>query len=193
MATPNFTVEGRLSTIDDLLRNFMFEVTIPDIATMVGTESGVSSGDLMESMTIRTKTCSIPARGNEEIESVFMGMKQFFPGRPTFSNKLSLQIDETEDQLVMQVLTAWRNRVFDTRPDSFTAGYSKASNKRGLSTSIILRQYRYDGTALPNDIVFVNAWPQEVGDVELAMAGNEKVTFNVTFTYDFWKLKGKIQ
>ena len=191
MATPNFTVEGRLSTIDDLLRNFMFEVTIPDIATMVGSEAGVGTDGLMESMTIRTKTCSIPARGNEEIESFFMGMKQIFPGRPTFTNKLALQIDETEDQLVLRALTAWRNRVFDTRPDSSTAGYSKAANKRALSTTIILRQYKFDGTPLPNDIVFVNAWPQEVGDVELSMAGNEKVTFNVTFTYDFWKLKGK--
>jgi hypothetical protein len=191
MATPNFTVEGRLSTIDDLQRNFMFEVTIPNIAQMVGVASGITPAGLMEGMTIRTKTCSIPGRGNDEIESFFMGMKQFFPGRPTFSNKLALQIDETEDQYVLTALTAWRNRIFDIRQTSDHSGYSHAANKRQLSTTIVLRQYKYDGTKLPNDIEFINAWPQEVGDVELAMAGNEKVTFNASFTYDFWRLVGR--
>lgn len=189
VAGKNFTVEGRLSTIDDLQRNFLFEIDIPNIKALLGTIPNITSDDYVESLTIRTKTASIPARGNEEIESFFMGMKQFFPGRPTFANKLSLQLDETEDQFIFQVLTTWRNLIFDTRPDSATAGYSQKPNKRALSTSIILKQYRYDGVKLKNDIEFVNAWPSEVGDVELSMNGNEKVTFNTTFTFDFWRLK----
>jgi len=191
VSNPNFTVEGRLSTIADLQRNFMFDVSIMNIKTMLDSEALASliSADLQEDLVVRTKTCVIPARGNEDIESFFMGMKQIFPGRPTFSNKLGLQIDETEDQLVMKVLTAWRNRIFDTRFDSATAGYSQSQTKRGLSTQIILRKYKYNGTKLDNDIIFYNAWPSEVGDVDLSMAANEKVTFNATFTFDFWKLK----
>ena len=189
VSNKNFTIEGRLATIDDLQRNFMFEVIIPNISSIIPKSDDIVSNDLMESLTIRTKTCVIPARGNEEMDSYFMGMKQYFPGRPTFTNKLGVQIDETEDQLIMQLLTAWRNKIFDTRPDSATAGYSQAANKRAMSTSILLRQYRFNGEKLKSDIEFVNAWPQEVGDVDLAMAGNEKVTFNVTFTYDFWRLK----
>lgn len=185
----NFTVEGRLATIDDLQRNFMFELIIPALAGIIGTNNqNIVTQDIVESVTIRAKTASIPARGNEEIESVFMGMKQFFPGRPVFTNKLSVSLDETEDQFVLQMLTTWRNKIFDTRNDSATAGYSQAANKRALSTNITLRQYRYNGEKLKQDIVFVNAWPQDVGDVELSMAGNEKVTFGVSFTYDFWKL-----
>ena len=194
MATPNFTNEGRLSMIDDIQRNFMFELTISNIAKMLATGDIITTNgapDLEEAMIIRTKTCAIPSRGNEEIESFFMGMKQMFPGRPTFGNKLSVTIDETEDQVVLKTLTSWRNLIFDIRPDSLTAGYSQSLNKRAASTSIVLRQYKFNGDKLENDIIFTNAWPSEIGDVELSMTGNEKVSFNVTFTFDYWTLKSK--
>lgn len=182
MPTPNFTVEGRLATISDVQRNFMFEVIISDIGKMTGNAINT------EGLTIRAKTASIPSRGNESIDSFFMGMKQIFPGRPTFTNTLSVTLDETEDQIVTKALYAWRNRIFDTNPQSKTAGYSQAINKRALSASITLRQYKYNGVKLDNDIVFYNAWPSEVGDVELNMTGSEKVVYSVTFTYDYWKL-----
>jgi hypothetical protein len=86
-------------------------------------------------------------------------------------------------------LYAWRQRIFDIDPSSTTAGYSQAPNKRALSTTITLRQYAYNGTKLENDIQFINAWPQEIGEIELAMTGNEKVAYAVTFTYDYWLLK----
>lgn len=179
----NFTVEGRLAAIDDIQRNFMFEVMVPNIGTMTGNAID------MENLIIRTKTCAIPSRGNESIESYFMGMKQMFPGRPTFSNSLAVAIDETEDQIITKALYAWRQRIFDIDPDSPTAGYSQAINKRAMSTNIILRQYKYNGDKLENDIVFYNAWPSEIGDIELSMTGNEKIAYAVTFTFDFWKLK----
>jgi len=177
----NLTVEGRLGAISDIQRNFMFEVIIPNIGAM--TDGAID----VEGLTIRTKTCAIPSRGNEEIESYFQGMKQLFPGRPTFSNKLAVALDETEDQIVGKALYAWRQKIFDIDPSSPTAGYSHAPNKRALSTTIILRQYAYNGMSLENDFVFYNAWPSDVGDIELNMTGNEKVSYAVTFTFDFWK------
>lgn len=179
----NFTVEGRLGAIKDIQRNFMFEVLISDIGKMTG------NAITQEGLVIRTKTCAIPSRGNEEIESFFMGMKQVFPGRPTFANKLAVSIDETEDQIVTKALYAWRQRIFDVDPASMTAGYSQAANKRAMSTTITLRQYSYDGKKLENDIKFVNAWPSEIGEIELAMTGNEKIAYAVTFTFDYWLLK----
>ena len=179
----NFTVEGRLGAIKDIQRNFLFEVIIPNVNAMTGGKI------TQEGLVIRTKTCALPSRGNEEIESFFMGMKQIFPGRPTFSNKLAVSIDETEDQIVTKALYAWRQRIFDIDPASATAGYSQATNKRAMSTKITLRQYTYNGKKLENDIQFVNAWPSEIGEVELAMTGNEKIAYAVTFTFDYWILK----
>ena len=183
MAGLNFSVEGRLGAIADIQRNFMFEMTIPDISKM--TDGKIDQ----ENLVIRTKTCSIPGRGNEEIESVFMGMRQWFPGRPTIPNKLTISVDESEDQIISSALYAWRQRIFDIDPTSGTAGYSQALNKRAMSTTAILRMYKYNGVKMPNDIVFTNLWPSECPDVELAMTGNEKVTYQVTFTYDYWLLK----
>lgn len=182
MAALNFTVEGRLGAIADIQRNFLFEVLIPAIGTMTG--GAIDT----EGLIIRSKSCALPARGNEEIDSFFMGMKQFFPGRPTFSNKLTVSIDETEDQIITKSLYAWRQRIFNIDPNSATAGYSEAVNKRAASTTIILRQYKYNGDKLPNDIYFYNAWPSDIGDVELVMTGNEKVAYSAIFTFDFWKL-----
>lgn len=179
----NFTVEGRLGAITDIQRNFMWELTIPNIGAMT------SNTITQEGLVIRTKTCAIPSRGNEEIESVFMGMRQWFPGRPTFSNKLAVSIDETEGQEVTKALYAWRQRIFDIDPSSPTAGYSQAVNKRALSTTIILRQYKFNGEKVENDIHFINAWPSDIGDVDLAMTGNEKIAYAVTFTFDYWLLK----
>jgi hypothetical protein len=179
----NFTVEGRLGAISDIQRNFMFEVMIPDIGNMTGKAID------QEGLIIRTKTCSIPGRGQEEIESYFMGMKQLFPGRPTIPNKLTISIDETEDQIVTQALYKWRQKIFDIDPKSTTAGYSQALNKRAMSTTINLRMYKFNGVKMPNDIVFTNAWPSECPDIELAMTANEKIAYSVTFTYDYWLLK----
>lgn len=179
----NFTVEGRLGAIADIQRNFLFELIISDVGKM-------TNGKIdQENLIIRTKTAAIPGRGSEEIESFFMGLSQFFPGRPTIPKKLQVSIDETEDSLVTSALYAWRQKIFDIDPASATAGYSQAANKRAMSTTAILRMYKYNGVKLPNDIVFTNLWPSECPDVELAMTGNEKVAYSVTFTYDYWLLK----
>ena len=96
----NFTIEGRLAAIEDIQRNFVFEVIIPNINIMTG---GIMN---QEALIIRAKTAAIPARGNDTIDSFFMGMKQLFPGRPNFSNTLSCTLDETEDQIVMRATHA---------------------------------------------------------------------------------------
>lgn len=180
---PNLTTEGRLAIIDDVQRDFLFEVHVPDISDMTGKVI------TQEGLIIRTKTAAIPSRGNSTIESFFAGTKQIFPGRPTFSNLLAIGADETEDQLIMKAMYEWRQRIFDTDPNSLTAGYSKSTNKRALSTSIILRQYKYNGDPLDNDIVFYNAWPSEMGEVALNMEGNGKVQYPITFSYDYWLLE----
>jgi len=179
----NLTVEGRMAAIDDIQRDFLFEVHIPEIGSLTG---GAID---QEGLIIRAKTCAIPARGNDTIDSFFNGTKQIFPGRPTFSNLLAVGVDESEDQIVMKALYEWRQIIFDTDPNSPTAGYSKAANKRALSTKIVLRQYKYNGDPLDNDIVFYNAWPSGVDEVALNMEGNGKIQYPVTFTWDFWKLE----
>jgi hypothetical protein len=181
---PQFTIEGRLATISDIQRNFLFEYMIPNINVM--TNNIID----MENLIIRIKTASIPGRTNENIDSFFMGMKQLFPGRPGFSNTMVTNIDETEDNIIGKGLYAWQQRIFDIDPNSATAGYSQVPTKRLASTDVILRMYKYNGEKIgDDDIVLVNTRPTNVEDISLDMASNEKIVYAVTWTYDFWYRK----
>lgn len=181
---PNFTIEGRLKGLKDIQRPWMFELVIPDASVLT---NGIAN---TEDLIIRCRTASIPGRGFDTIESNFMGMKQFFPSKPTFSNTLAVSIEETEDQKVGKLLYAWRQKIFDVDPQSVKAGSSTGLVKRDLAKDIFLLMYKYDGTSFEKKIKFVNAWPQNVDDVGLDYAGGgESVKYSVTFQYDFWLLQ----
>jgi hypothetical protein len=180
---PNFTLENRLGAIPDIQRNFLWEFLIPNINVM--TNNIIDT----ESLIIHTKTALIPGRSVEDIESFFMGMKQIFPGRVTFPNKMAIGIDEDESQIIHKGLYAWMQKQFDVDPDSATAGYSQVPTKRLMCTDVILRCYKYNGEKMENDSVLTNCRPSAIEDVNLDMAGNEKVNYSVTFTYDYWLLK----
>ncbi len=180
----NLHIASRLGAIEDVARSFLFEVSIPEIDKM--TDYTID----MEGMTIRTKSAIIPPQGVETIDSFFMGMVQKFPGRSTFGgNTLSVMVDETEDQKVLQALYAWKNRIFNTNPTGLTPGYSAGKTKKDYSTKIIVNQIRYNGEYFPNKIIFHNAMLTEIPEVGLEMTGSEKISFNPTFTWDYWTLE----
>jgi hypothetical protein len=183
----NFTAANRLSVLPDLSRDWLFNLLIPRISEMT---NGLID---QEGLVVRAKTASIPSRGNnDDLEQHFLGTYVKYPGKPTFSNKLSVTLDETEDQIVLQAMQAWQQRIFDIDPNSPTAGYSQAANKAGLSVPITLKQYKFNGTQMGKDIVFYNAWPNMRDDVNLDMNANGKVSPVVSFTWDYWLLQPAI-
>ena len=82
---PNLTLEGRLKQLPDIQRSWLWEFYIPNVNTIPF--AGVTEEDLV----IRARTCTLPSRGNEALESYFMGFKQFFPGKPLFGNTMEVQ------------------------------------------------------------------------------------------------------
>jgi hypothetical protein len=183
----NFTAANRLSVLPDVSRDYLFNLLIPNINLMTG---GIID---QEGLVVRAKTASIPSRGNnDDLEMHFLGTYVKYPGKPTFSNKLSVTLDETEDQIVLKAISAWQQRIFDMDPNSPTAGYSQAPNKAGLCTPITLKQYKFNGEQMGDDIVFYSAWPSNRDDVNLDMNANGKVVHTVTFTWDYWLLQPKV-
>ena len=79
----NMTLEGRLKHLPDIQRNWRWEIYIPNVNTIPGMPAIID-----DDLVIRARTCSLPSRGNEAVESNFMGFKQFFPGKPTFGNTM---------------------------------------------------------------------------------------------------------
>ena len=183
----NFTASNRISILPDVARAYLFNLLIPNISLMTG---GIIN---QEGLVVRAKTATIPSRGNnDDLELHFMGTYVKYPGKPTFSNKLSVTLDETEDQIVIQAIQAWQQRIFDMDPNSPTAGYSQSVNKAGLCVPITLKQYKFNGSQLGKDIVFYNAWPSNRDDVNLDMNANDKISPTVTFTWDYWLLQPAI-
>lgn len=173
----NFTIDGRLKNLPDIQRQYNFELIIPKIGSID-----------TDGLILRVRTASIPARGNTPIESVFMGMKQYFPGQPTFGSELAVQFEEFEDQLVLQKLYDWSNLIFDINTVATTGGKGGKPRKGEVTADIILKMYTYNGTALPKYITFHNAFIKDIANSALGYAANESVKIDATFQFDYWTL-----
>jgi len=174
----NFSIDGRMKDLPDIQRAYMFELFIPDIGDWV-----------QDDMIVRCKTAVIPSRGNQPIESFFMGMKQHHPGQPLFGHTLSIEIEELEDQKALKALYDWSQRIFDVNPKSVTAGQSKEPTNNDISRDITLKMYKHDGTTLEKSVKFYNAFLENVDDATLGYANNESVKYNATFRFDYWLLE----
>lgn len=180
----NFTMESRSKNLPDIQRDWMWELSIPNLNDMT---DEIMKDD--EDLTVRVRSAVIPSRGNDPIESNFIGMKQFFPGKPTFGHTLAVSIEETEDQIVHRALTAWQDRLFNVNPNDATAGVSSALLKRQLTKTIYLLPYKYNQDKMLKKIRFHNAFIQNVDDVTMDYTGNASVKYTTTFQFDFWTLE----
>lgn len=187
MAKQGMFIEGRrLKNFGDIQRNFMFEVTFMNAAN----KNFITGWD-SEDLTLRSRSCVLPQRGTDAIESNFGGMKQFFPGKPTFSNTTQITFEETESNGVGIFLYNWHQRIFD-----ITKGHSNVSRKRmdsdtaagagGIVDIIRVTPIRYNGDLYESSVYFYNAWLQQVDDVSMDYTGSEAVKYNATFQFDFW-------
>ena len=171
----NFSIKDRFATVGDIVRTYNFEIVIPAIA-------GVTSED----MTIRANTAVIPGRSTENsIETVFMGQKQFFPGKPVFPHSLAIEFDEFEDRKVSKFLLAWQEEMHSINKGSATVGV-----KSGYTKTIKLNILDFAGSTL-DTIHFHKAWIQDVADVSLGYADSAGLKYAATFQYDRWSYDGK--
>lgn len=181
----NMTIEGRMKTLPDIQRNWMWNLIIPGIRTVAPQSAILGEEDLI----IRCRSFAIPPRAIEAVESNFMGLKQYFPMRPTVGGTVDATFEETEDQRISKIFYEWSQMIFNINPTNpLTAGKSKVPFKRAVAKDIFLIMYRYNGTPMEKAIRFVNAWPQNVSNVPLEYAGGAAVQYTVTFQYDYWTL-----
>ena len=193
LGSTNYTIQGRAAAvIKDVQRDWMWQLTIPGISNMAGM-AGIEG--LEDEITIRARTCSLPARGVEVIESNWMSQKQFFPGKPTFGNTVSVSFEESENLNVSRFLFNWQQHIMD-----ITSGHSNALAKRpGGATSYVTDMYlnlvSYSGQLSKDNpdasrkyFLFKNVFPTNVGDVSLDYSANGQIKYDVTFQFDWWYL-----
>lgn len=181
----NFTIEGRMKSLPDVQRNWMWQLLIPGVISVAPTTALLDQEDLI----VRCRSISIPPRSNTVTQSDWMGMKQFFPGKPDVGGTVAATFEETEDMAVRKIFWEWEQNLFNVNPQSTTtAGKSRRPLKRLLTKDMFLVMYGYDGRQLEKSIRFHNAFVQNVGDVALDYGAGAAVQYTVTFQYDFWTL-----
>jgi hypothetical protein len=178
---PNFTIEGRKAGQVDIVRNYMFELSIPAISSVVPIVSP-------EGLITRVKTAIIPGSTIDPIESDWMGTKQFFPGKKTPTTEMSVTFEETEDMVIHNAMTIWMEAIQTLDYKNVdSAGSSQFAKKRdGYATDLELKVYSYDGNRILRKIIFKNAWPTSIGDGTLDYSAADAVNFDVTFKFDTW-------
>lgn len=179
----NFHIESRLKNAKDIIRTYNYEVIIPHIDSV--TDSIKDTEDLI----VRVRSVNIPSRGNEKIESYFMGMKQMFPGRPTFTNTIAIQFEDFEDQKVSLAMYEWSNRIFDVRASSPDGGHSQVNKKRDIAKDIIIKQYDYNGESLKFQYHLFNCFIENVDEILLDYNSNDSVKVPVSFSFDYFEIE----
>lgn len=174
-------IENRLKNQKDIIRTFDWEIIIPDIGSVSESIKDV------EDLIVRARSVNLPSRGTETIESYFRGMKQKFPGRPTFSDTISITFEEFIDQKISLAIYQWANKIFDVRQGSSTGGNSQVAKKRDIAKEIIINQYAYDGTDLKFGVHLYNCFPTNTEEITLDYNANDSIKVPVTFSYDYWE------
>lgn len=177
----NFTIEGRSKSAGDILRNWQFDVSLPEI-------KGLNIGADTEGLLIRTREASLPGRSMETIESSFMGTKQVYPGKSTFENTMEFTFEESDDQYISKVFHNWSEKIFQYNEEGSHPGASESSSKSSLVTPVYIKLRKYDQSLAKKMYKLVNAFPSDIGSVSLGYESNDSIKYSVTLTFDYWKL-----
>ena len=183
-ADSSFHIDKRLNRLPDVQRTYLWELMVPRIDQVTDTITDP------EDFIIRSRSVSLPSRGNEPIESFFLGMKQMFSGRPIFTNIINVMLEEFEDQAVLQAIYEWQENVFSVDVNNGQAGASKKAQKRdGYATDMYINMFAQDKTQLGKTIKCVNCWPSQVDEVPLDFQAQDSVKYNVSFSFDYFVLE----
>lgn len=176
----NFHIEGRQKGLSDIQRNFMWEVDIFDGISPLTIETNI------DDLRFQVKNISTPGRTIETIETWFYGLKQNIPSKTTFSNSITMTLEEREDQFVLNTIYNWMESIQSVDPLKWTLlGLGGKLTKKQM----LIRMLKYDGTPTKNALELKNVYPTTFPEVNLDYSGNDSVKYDVTFNYDYWLLR----
>jgi hypothetical protein len=161
----------------DIQRDWMWNLEIPDISSIVGDASsqGIKS---------RIKNASIPGSDIEPIEVKYMGTSQFFPGKRVPTTDWSSTIIETEDHYTHAAISSWMTLIQQIDHTKENSGASlMASKKNGYALTAFLHLRAYDGT-VSRTIEFTNTWPKGFGQQEVSYENSGLIEYSVSFKCD---------
>jgi len=173
-----------LKKLGDVQRTYTWKVFIPDISKVTNTKIDA------DNFILRARSVSLPSRGNDPIESYFYGMKQVFPGRPVFTNTMSITLEEFEDQKLLKALYEWQENIYSTDLKSGHPGNASLGSKTQYAVDVLLRMYKqFENEELDKYVRVKNAWISNIDEVNLDYTAQDSVKYNLTLAYDWWQLE----
>jgi len=170
----NQTFEGRLASLGDIQKTYMWELYIPSIEELD-----------TDDMLLRVRSAQIPGRTIEQITSFFMGTQQKFPGKTTYTETFTTLFEEFEDRKVFKAINSWMDYIFNYSPSDSNGG-AASGDKKALSKTITLRMLSTQNEKI-GEVKFFGCWPQNIAEVEMSYEAGEAVKHTVTWSFDFWR------
>ena len=181
----NFHIDAKERSMKDIIRPWMYQATFTDI-NKVAPKTAASVG--IDDLIVRCNNVQVPASVTETIEVMFMGTKQYFPGKRHNGGQVSMTFYEFQDQGVNRFFYEWTQRQFGLDPENdIMAGGSSFATKRLGTMTVRLDLFAYNKEPLPYGIAMYNCFPTNVDGLTLNFNSGEAASQSVQLQCDFWK------
>lgn len=145
-------------------RGYMWEVRFRD---------GKGRGEFI---TYYAKNTALPASINENIKRWYAGVEYSYSGRDTSPRVFRVTFWDNQDLEVYKFFAAW----FEVMQQG---AMNRKANPENYMRDIELKLNDSLGSQVGMALTFIDAYPQEIGDVSLAYADTGEFTFDVMFSY----------
>lgn len=170
-----------LASMPDIAVNYMFVVEF-DV-----TGSKLPNKEEFANLTVKARSAIIPGRSTEPIESNFMGSKQLYPGKTTYTNEVPIRIEEFQDGGTHALLKGWQDAIYNP-----ITGVRISNYKKDYSARLIVTVIGTDGKVIGEPIVFETAWLKNVGEPALDHDSSDKIVFDATLAFDRWHYASEV-
>lgn len=193
----------------DLLKNFLFQVNFQFNANTIlynlvqkleksyGYDTGGSVG---ETLMLRARSISLPKKTTGKINTHYMGSLRNYAGRTKTDGDVSIKFDEFQDLATQEIFYEWQNLIYNhgVPLDTLEATNVLSNVETGGAASDFIAQYTaqvniyiYDSalrTQLPFYWKLYDVFPTDNGNVNFDAEGENKVSPELTFNYNTWKM-----
>lgn len=185
--------------VGDAARQYLFEISIPILSstsnniqnieqvnplknTLSSIRAGINSSNDTKVITCLARSTILPKMIIEDVPFEFQKSTFHMGGRATFDTWNVTFLADAYHKLRNRLL-AWQNLIFDPVNQ---IGSDPSSYK---TNDVTVKQLDRMGIVVVG-YNFMGLYPTEVGEIQLSQSDTEVETFNVTFTYDFYKIDG---
>jgi len=177
--------------VSDFVSNFkgggarpnLFEVICPVPSKI----TGVNGKGLQQALTYLCKAASLPVSEVTKIAVPYRGRNIYVAGVRQFEETWNTTVLNDVDFVTRRGLENWMNQIHTHETN---IGFT---NLNDYSSNIAVRQLHHrDGRAI-REYQFRQAWPSQIGAIDLAADSNDAVEeFEVQWAYSWWTVNGEL-